>query len=214
VSINWGAWAQVGMTSGYNQDQQQRWDKLGLGSLAPAQGLALLDRILTAPPVQFAVLPIVWPRYLSALTGPDAPPFFEQVVEQERGQTGQPEPEAKPRLLQQLYAAVPEDYRGILLAQLRELARSVLGLESMAVIPDHHALPELGLDSLMAVELRNQLAAHTGVTVAVADLLQGHSLSQIAATVLAQLSPAGARLLPPDAKPEPAVEPEWEVLEL
>ena len=59
--------------------------------------------------------------------------------------------------------ALPDERRGLLAEFVRRQVMAVLRLDA-AHRPDlDHRLIDLGLDSLMAVQLRNQLAAHLGV---------------------------------------------------
>jgi acyl carrier protein len=70
----------------------------------------------------------------------------------------------EPELLRRLKEAPPSKYRSILLALIREQAANVMGLPASMVIDGRQPLNELGLDSLMAVELRNALGRSVGAT--------------------------------------------------
>jgi acyl transferase domain-containing protein len=61
-----------------------------------------------------------------------------------------------------LRQAPPRERHALLLGQVRELAAGVLGLDPSAAIDPRQPLKEFGLDSLMALELRNRLAARLG----------------------------------------------------
>ena len=65
------------------------------------------------------------------------------------------------------------------LARLARVPRSTLGAE----VP----LTQLGLDSLTAVELKNGVEEHVGVDVALAALLEGQTLGELADDILEQL---------------------------
>ena len=59
VSINWGAWSEVGSAA----DLSDRLSELGVGFLTPSQGITALQRVLQSGARQLAVLPIDWQRY-------------------------------------------------------------------------------------------------------------------------------------------------------
>ena len=63
----------------------------------------------------------------------------------------------------------------------------------------HQSLGNLGIESLMAVELRNHVQASLGIVIPVAQLLQDPSISQLAEGILQQLDDA------PVAVPQVAV---------
>jgi acyl transferase domain-containing protein len=65
--------------------------------------------------------------------------------------------------------------------------RGVLGSVSASAGLDE-PLTSLGLDSLMAVELRNDIQSRLNVTLQVTDFLGGATISTVAETILAQLS--------------------------
>jgi myxalamid-type polyketide synthase MxaB len=215
LSINWGPWAEVGMAAEIGSQYQQRWAKLGLIPITPEQGVELLGRALQSDAAQIAALPIHWPAYLGSFGGRRVPPLLQGLAEQ--AQPSRREPGARqhgPELLAALAGAPEHERRTLLLAYLREQVRGVLALDASMPIADQQPLAELGLDSLMAVEFRTRLAASLGVTLSVADLLQGHSLSQIGTTVLTQLAAMGALEPAREPAPEPAAGQEWEVLTL
>jgi acyl carrier protein len=72
----------------------------------------------------------------------------------------------------------------------------------------------LGIDSLMAIELRTRVQKDLGAVVPIADVLQGPSIAQLAALLLQQLS-VGRLLDVTHVKAAAAADDEnWEVLKL
>src|SRR5579864_5657899 len=86
-----------------------------------------------------------------------------------------------------LLALPPGERAAALLAAVRAQAASALQ-RSVAALDAERPLTTLGLDSLGAAELAGNLAASLGVEVAMADLLSGASLADVAAEALSQLA--------------------------
>jgi amino acid adenylation domain-containing protein len=81
-----------------------------------------------------------------------------------------------------LAALATSEGRARLAAYLRERAAAVLGLPAGAVAAQ--PLTALGLDSLSAVELKGSVEAATGLSVPLADLLQGVGVEELAVRML------------------------------
>jgi acyl carrier protein len=61
-----------------------------------------------------------------------------------------------------LAAAAPNQRRALVVEQIRSDAGRVLGLSNLESLPNNKPLNELGLDSVMAIELRNAIRAAIG----------------------------------------------------
>jgi acyl transferase domain-containing protein/acyl carrier protein len=163
LSINWGAWTEVGAAA--DRSVAQRLAAQGIGALTPPQGLLALERLMGQRDAQAAVLPIDWQRYLQTL-GRDTPPAFLAGV------AGLPAAAAAPvkaggvapvaDLRQQLQDAPPGRRRPLVAAFVRERALRALGVDPARAVDPRTPLGELGLDSLLAVELRNTLGSALG----------------------------------------------------
>ncbi|HEY9401294.1 MAG TPA: acyl carrier protein, partial [Pyrinomonadaceae bacterium] len=86
-----------------------------------------------------------------------------------------------------LLAAEPQERRDLLGAYVNELGAKVLGIAPSTFEP-HKPLNTLGLDSLMAIELKNSLQANVGVVVPMVRIMQGPSASELVEFVLELLS--------------------------
>ena len=171
VSINWGPWAEVGAAV----ERGVATDGL-LRGMAPDDGLAALEHGLSRVPnghlcctAQLTALAADWSRL--APESPDgvvAPLFSELTTSGSAGEaTHAPrtEPTAPvPTLRERLRATAPNRRRAVLLEQVRELTMKVLGLPRAGALDVSEPLQQLGLDSLMAVELRNRLGKAVGST--------------------------------------------------
>jgi len=107
-----------------------------------------------------------------------------------------------PQSLAEQVAQAPEGRRRALVAAfVREKALRSLGVDPSRAIDPRTPLGDLGLDSLLAVELRNTLGRALGRTLPATLLFDHPSLDALTDFLLAELQPAAAA--PALAAPEP-----------
>ncbi|WP_432093072.1 type I polyketide synthase [Streptomyces sp. bgisy100] len=167
TSLAWGPWQQNGgMTAGLRGADLRRMARSGFLPLRTEEGLSLFDAAVEGRDAVLVAARLD-PAAAGASRDPGAPlsrvPCRGPVRRASASLTG-PLTDGEDSLRRRL-AATPASERGaLLLSQVRAEAALALGHGSgdSAVEPDR-ALAELGLDSLAAVELRNRLAALTGL---------------------------------------------------
>jgi malonyl CoA-acyl carrier protein transacylase len=156
LSINWGPWAEVGMATKLGKHAQRRLTAQGLGSISLDDGLQILSELLGQKIAQIGVLPINWSLFLPQFSQGIQSPFLEAF-------TSQPSVAQKHGLLKQLEASPVTEHRTILFNHVRAEIAQVLELKTPEQIQASQKLfDELGIDSLMAVELKNRLQASLG----------------------------------------------------
>jgi acyl carrier protein len=140
LSIAWGPWSGAGLGA-VDGAARRRLEGRGIGALEPEEGTALFGRALGfgRPCVVAAALD------LPAVLVGGAPPA--------------PPPSPAPPLA----GLAPTALETHIAAIARSEAAAVLGLPGPDAVPLERPLRELGLDSLMALELRNRLARRTGL---------------------------------------------------
>jgi malonyl CoA-acyl carrier protein transacylase len=152
LSINWGPWADVGMAAHVADRNRARFTQMGLSSITVSEGLKALSSLLTQDHGQVGVLPVDWSRYLRQYPPEASPPFFEALV------SGSEAPASDDSaILQQLEQAAAPERRSLLTEFVRGQIAKVLGFETTDPITARASLFELGIDSLMAVDLKNRL---------------------------------------------------------
>lgn len=145
LSIAWGPWSGTGMAA--STGATRKLEQLGLTALAPDTAFATLAQLLAADRSTVAVLPVDWRRYRRALPTGVVPEGLRDLL-----------PAAD--LPRSASAGLdPAD----LTRFLTRIAADALGSDAGTAIDETQDLFELGLDSLMALRMRNAIEAGLGV---------------------------------------------------
>ena len=157
LSLQWGPWAGPGMAARVSERDRQRWSSQGVGAIPPPDGAAVVGYLTgerTAPAT--AVLPIDWGRWFQQLPAGPVPPLLRELA---TGMASAPATRSAGRkLARELDGVAPNRRRAAVGAFLHGEALKVLGLGAGVKLDPRQPLSEVGLDSLMAVELRNVIA--------------------------------------------------------
>ncbi|MGW2329880.1 SDR family NAD(P)-dependent oxidoreductase [Streptomyces sp. NPDC001700] len=151
LSLAWGPWAGDGMADGLAQ--------AGLRTLAPEEGLALLDAAAAGGPD-----PALVPARFDLAAFDTPPPLLNGLVRGGRSRRVADTTASATLGLRQRLAALTEDERADeLLGLVRSQAATVLRSAGAEAVDPERAFRDLGFDSLTAIELRNLLGAATGL---------------------------------------------------
>lgn len=161
TSINWGTWEQMRIASA---QEQQRVAQFGLNRMPAEQALTYLGNLLGISVPQVAVAAVDWALLKPAYEAKRQRPFLQhlggQPAEERRNGAVREQASVKQSdLLRQWTAAGPDQRPQILINHLRLEVAKVLGINSGQAIDTQRGLFEMGLDSLMSVELKSRLEA-------------------------------------------------------
>nr|WP_277745032.1 type I polyketide synthase [Streptomyces sp. LX-29] len=166
TSIAWGPWAHTGMAA--NPTTQQHLQRHGLTPLPPHLATTALTH--TPPNTITTIANINWNQLTPTLTTTHPNPLITDIPEthQHNPHTNPPtphtnQPTTPTTLHQQLTTLPPTKRHPTLLNLIQTHAATTLGLPHPEAVPGDRGFLESGFDSLTAVDLRNRLAAATGL---------------------------------------------------
>jgi acyl transferase domain-containing protein/acyl carrier protein len=164
LSVDWGAWAQAGMAARLATKDARRWTDRGLRSIPLGEGMAKLGEMLTGSRAQIVAAPIDWSRMFTRTASGQLPSLFADVIDASRTAVAIDGGKRLGRndVVDRIAAAPAARRLAILQAHVESAASQTLGATSGRSLDPQRPLHELGLDSLMSVELRNALAASLG----------------------------------------------------
>ncbi len=193
LSINWGPWAEVGMAAALGETQRQRLAKQGIIPMPPGEGLRLFEYLLTTPRPQVAALSLNWQSLLAALPAGKEPPVLATLLRDMRARLHTSATSSSPTLLEKLANTAPKNHRQAVFAHVLAEACRVLGIDPAQAPDPQQPLQELGMDSLMAVELRNALTAAVGQTLPPTLLFEYPTIASLAEFITGKVATAVGR---------------------
>ncbi|MBN1219684.1 MAG: SDR family NAD(P)-dependent oxidoreductase [Anaerolineae bacterium] len=181
LSINWSIWSGVGLAARPSNEPQQP-AMPGVDLITPWQGLDLLGRLLRQNTAQVGVLPFNLSegvRYNSTI-------IHSPLLSALRGTPTDLIPPSGSPIRQNLVAAPIEQRRGLLETYLREQVAQVVWLPPAQVDP-HMPLSNLGVDSLMALELRRRLERDLHLTLSATLIWNYPSIADLIPYLVGQM---------------------------
>ena len=196
IAINWGFLGEVGMAA-RSPETVARFVNQGLRPISPDEAMELLAWFLGANPPQMTTVRMDWERFGEVFRtwarSPKFLPLYEDAGEgSRRGGSGAGHGPEQGRSLD----ALSTEERAVRVGELiaGRVAR-VLGADP-ATLDRERALTEMGLDSLMAVELRNWMESALRVSIPALEVMRGPTVIQLTGVVLDRMrsvtAPGGA----------------------
>ncbi|MDF5733350.1 MAG: KR domain-containing protein, partial [Rhizonema sp. PD38] len=155
LSINWALIGSGGMVNaGYDQ-----WlSRIGIEEFSPEAGFDALGFLLAADVTQTVVAKVDWSKFKAVYKANKQRRLLLDIEVASHNEPEEPIVQ-QPQILQKLEAAQEWERKNILVAYLQTEVAQVLGLP-LGQLPDpQQGFFNMGMDSLITLELRNRLAA-------------------------------------------------------
>jgi thioesterase domain-containing protein/acyl carrier protein len=193
TAINWGPWAGSGMAAEAGRSDAVR--ARGMALIDPNNGLELLERIVQTDAAQVAVMDAHWGDMLRLL-GSRRPALLDRIATDAQTSAAEPADSRVDQAFRKQLLEANESTRQSLVREFirAELAR-IMGIEPSGLEVDQ-PLSTFGLDSLLALELKNNLEGRLDFTLPMAKLMEGPSIGSLAVEtsrlIVESVSDAGA----------------------
>jgi acyl carrier protein len=174
------SWGRVGDTGHVASDQEtsDRLTRLGILPIPAAEMLDLLDELMSGDAVEVGAARIDW-KQVSRAIGARVPGRFAGLSGATGVEDGRSTTNANVRAV---LDADETTLASALEAYLRDQLARAMGA-SPARIDMQRPLISLGIDSLIAVDVRNRISADLGINLPLATFMQGASVGSLAAYV-------------------------------
>jgi short-subunit dehydrogenase/SAM-dependent methyltransferase/acyl carrier protein len=161
---NWGWWEGGGTT----EEQHAYYAQIGLEPMSSARALEAFAAVLASGRTQTIVASLDESRFNAVYQARRARALFEHINRpDQRRRDADDEPGAEVPLIEQLRSAPDDQGVALLSSHIREMVAGVLGLSRHRAIDDAEGFFELGMDSIMTVELRTRLQEMFGCSLPV-----------------------------------------------
>jgi acyl carrier protein len=181
LTLNWGMVGEVGHVAN-SPKTSDRFDRIGVSAIPVADTLDVLDELLSSNAVQVGVAQVRWKDYLRS-AGSRVPARLAGLV----GETGAEEDRSTGSGgVHEILKADETARAALLVTYIRDNLARTIGASPARIDTQQH-LATLGVDSLMAVEIRNRIKADLGINIPMANFSQSMSVSALAGYIAERL---------------------------
>lgn len=203
LSIAWGPWAGGGMAS---DESLEIFESMGIKSLTPQQGTTIVGNLLNSDASHITAADVEWETLNELYTLTKARPFLADLARSEsaRSQSTSPDPsgsESSSLHLDKLLE-LPENRRlDWMQRHLQDTVKQILGMDT---VPDPKTgFADLGMDSLMALELRRRLERLLGKKLPTTVAFEHPRIATLAQHLVSSLLPQSTARITHEQAPRP-----------
>jgi phthiocerol/phenolphthiocerol synthesis type-I polyketide synthase D len=188
ISIDWGAVSEIGFGgTAEGLRVHEYWEAHGIQRITPKHVLAALDLLIPQQMAQIGVIKLDWQLFQQFYPQISNLPLVTHLVTGDgNAETMAMAAQTESDIIGQILAAESSARLPLLETYLCEQVGGVLRVPASR-LDIEQPLTTLGLDSLMAIELKNRIELELKVRIPIVTFLQGPSIAQFAGQVLDQI---------------------------
>jgi NADPH:quinone reductase-like Zn-dependent oxidoreductase/short-subunit dehydrogenase/acyl carrier protein len=157
LSINWGPWAEVGMA----KDMFSYFSSSGILSLSVKKGFNALKEAIKIKIPQVVIIEAYWPTFVKLI--PQLKGLLSSLIISDRKVTSKSRAHVHTsEVVSNMIGVKPFERRIILVEHCKKHLKKVLHLPADYKVDEEQGFFEMGMDSLMSMELRNSLQVSLG----------------------------------------------------
>ena len=194
MCINWGIWGDVGMTKTLGNREAEKRAAAGVIDIKPDKGAQILGKLINSDLSQIAVFPILWKKFFRQFEPDTMPTLLTTLYREVSGQPGGlPEPLDQETLFlpKKIYGAPHNMRQDLLFKHIRQRVVEVLKLDVSQPMDFQRGLTDIGMDSLMAVELRNILQNDIKQPIPASVIFEYPTVKEMSEYILSKFFTAG-----------------------
>ncbi len=191
LSINWGLWEEMRHTS---EENRRHYAAIGLETITSDRALGAMRTAIESDRAQCAIASIDWTLLKNAYQVKRTRPFLEElglkVIEAVQ-------PLQADRLVDRMAALDERGRLQIAVERVQMHVANILEMAESTAVPPERGLFEMGMDSLMSVELKNRLEREMGQSLPSTLTFNYPSVRALAGFLVSSVAPPSAAGPPP-----------------
>jgi acyl transferase domain-containing protein/NADPH:quinone reductase-like Zn-dependent oxidoreductase/SAM-dependent methyltransferase/acyl carrier protein len=185
LTVNWGVLGGEGYVA-RNERVADFLARQGTMGISPGEAMALLESFLRAGSAQTIAIRVDWGKWRQFFRTMQDNPMFERIFTSiENQESGGGTSDWRSRI----DAVGPAEKQAVICQAVREVVGSVLRVKPDSLREDQ-PLTDLGLDSLMGVEIETALEAAVGIALPPTSLMRARTIGEIASLIAGQIGGA------------------------
>jgi len=180
LAIDWGGIGGAGFVE-RNQKTAEYLSKVGMSIFPIEQAISILAPLLALDPRQVSAAHVNWQMIPQICPAIAVSPTFADLHRENSSA------EAGGTLVARIRAAAPDSRLSVVEQFIAGQVASVFGITADKM-DRQTPLAQLGLDSLMAIELKNRIEKDAGIVLPMTEIMHGPNLAQLAQVVLKYVS--------------------------